>query len=44
MADGSLAVGFDLAPAWLTVFNAMDEHGFEHQPPAQRYRRYRIDP
>lgn len=43
MADGSLAIGFDLAPAWLTVFNAMDENGLEHQPPGPRYRPYRID-
>ncbi|MFG3644922.1 hypothetical protein ACGF3C_32080 [Micromonospora sp. NPDC047762] len=43
LADGSLAVGFDLDPAWLTVFNALDENGFEHQKPGQHYLRYRID-
>jgi hypothetical protein len=41
-ATGSVAFGFDLAPAWLTVFNAMDENGFEHDPPDGRYRRHRV--
>ncbi len=41
-ATGSVAVGFDLAPAWLTVFNALDENGFEHHPPDARYRRHHI--
>ncbi|RLP85846.1 MULTISPECIES: hypothetical protein [unclassified Micromonospora] len=44
LANGSVAVGFDFATAWLTVFNALDENGFEHQPPEPGYRRYRIDP
>lgn len=44
MADNSLAVGFDLAPAWLTVFNALDENGLEHQPPGSRYRPRRMNP
>ena len=42
MAGGSLAVGFNLAPAWLTIFNAMDENGLDHEPPGPRYRRHRI--
>ena len=44
MADGSLAVGFDFAPGWLTVFNAMDENGFEHHAPGPCYRRHPVDP
>jgi hypothetical protein len=43
-ATGSVALGFDLAPAWLTVYNAMDENGFEHDPPDGRYRRHRTAP
>ena len=42
MANGSIAGGFDLAPDWLTVLNALDENGFEHQPPGPNYRRHRI--
>ncbi len=41
-ATGSVALGFDLTPAWLTVYNAMDENGFEHTPPDARYRRHRL--
>lgn len=40
MANGSVAVGFDLAPAWLTVFNALDENGLGHEPPGPTYRRH----
>ena len=43
MADGSLAVGFDLAPVWLTVFNALDENGLDHEPPGRRYRHHHIN-
>jgi hypothetical protein len=42
MANGSIAVGLDLAPAWLTIFNALDENGFEHHTPGPNYRRHRI--
>lgn len=42
VATGSIALGFDLAPAWLTIFNALDENGFEHDPPDGRYRRHRV--
>lgn len=43
-AHGSVAVGLDLAPAWLTVVNTLDENGFEHEPPGSCYRRHRVDP
>jgi len=42
MANGSVAIGLDLAPAWLTIFNAMDENGLEHHPPGPNYRRHRV--
>jgi hypothetical protein len=43
-ADGSIAIGLDLAPAWLTIVNALDQNGFEHGPPGPRYRRHPIRP
>jgi hypothetical protein len=42
VANGSVAIGFNLTPAWLTIFNALDENGFEHHPPGPNYRRHRI--
>ncbi|GIF67446.1 hypothetical protein Ais01nite_54810 [Asanoa ishikariensis] len=42
MAEGSLAIGFDFAPAWVTIFNALDENGLEYGPPGPHYRRHRL--
>jgi hypothetical protein len=44
MANGSIAVGFTLAEDQLTVYNALDENGFEHTPPGPEYRRHRLTP
>jgi hypothetical protein len=44
MANGSIALGFDLAPAWLTIFNAMDENGVAFGPPDGCYRRHHLSP
>jgi hypothetical protein len=42
LADQSVAIGLDLAPDWLTVFNAMDENGLAAGPPDSRYRRHPV--
>lgn len=42
LANGSIAIGLDLAPAWLTIFNALDENGLDYQPPGRNYRRHRV--
>jgi hypothetical protein len=44
MANGSVALGFDFSPSWLTIFNALDENGFSHELPDPQYRRHRINP
>ena len=44
MANGSVAIGLDLAPAWLTVYNAMDENGLAFGPPDSSYRRHHLKP
>jgi hypothetical protein len=43
MANGSIALGFNFPPAWLTIFNALDENGVSHDLPHPHYRRHRID-
>jgi hypothetical protein len=40
MAAGSISLGFDFAPAWLTIYNALDENGLEHAGPGPEYRRH----
>jgi hypothetical protein len=40
MANGSVAIGFDLTPGWLTIFNALDENGLAFGPPDDRYRHH----
>ncbi|BCJ50417.1 hypothetical protein Asp14428_18920 [Actinoplanes sp. NBRC 14428] len=44
MANGSIAIGFDLAPDWLTIFNALDENGLAFGPPDDCYRRHHLSP
>jgi len=44
MANGSIAIGLDLAPDWLTVFNALDENGLAFGPPDDCYRRHPLSP
>ncbi|MEU7904593.1 hypothetical protein [Actinoplanes sp. NPDC049118] len=43
MANGSVAIGLDLAPAWLTIFNALDENGLAFGPPESSYRRHYLN-
>ncbi len=44
IANGSVAVGFNFGTAWLTVYNALDENGFEHCTPGPNCRRQRLKP
>ena len=40
IATGMVAIGLDLAPAWLTIYNALDENGLAVGPPDDRYRHH----
>lgn len=40
MANGMVAIGLDVPPAWLTIYNALDENGFAFGGPEECYRRY----
>ncbi|BBH68311.1 hypothetical protein ACTI_49960 [Actinoplanes sp. OR16] len=40
MANGSIAIGLDLAPSWLTIYNALDENGFAYGDPDDCYRQH----
>lgn len=42
VADGSVAVGFTFDVAQLTVYNTLDENGFEYQSPGPEYRRHSL--
>ncbi len=44
MATGSIALGLTLPTARLTIFNALDENGFEHTRPGPGYRRHLLTP
>jgi hypothetical protein len=44
MANGSIAIGLDFAPTWLTIFNALDENGLAFGPPEDLYRRLPLKP
>jgi hypothetical protein len=44
MANGSVAIGFTFAGSQLTIFNALDENGFEYTPPGPGYRRHPLLP
>ncbi|BEL04474.1 hypothetical protein Q0Z83_026650 [Actinoplanes sichuanensis] len=43
MANGSVAIGLDLSPHWLTIFNALDENGFGFGGPDEQYRAHYFD-
>lgn len=40
VASGTIAIGLDFAPAWLTIFNALDENGFAFGTPGGGYRHH----
>lgn len=41
LADGSVAVGFQFADGWLTIYNALDENGIAFGGIAPEYRLWR---
>ncbi|MEU4162136.1 hypothetical protein [Actinoplanes sp. NPDC026670] len=43
MANGNVTIGFDFSPYWLTIFNALDENGFDFGEPDKRYRHHRLN-
>ncbi|MDG4820970.1 hypothetical protein O7635_03765 [Asanoa sp. WMMD1127] len=36
-------MGFHFAPSWLTIFNALDQNGFEFDEPGSTYRRHPVE-
>ncbi|XVU28163.1 hypothetical protein ACQPZJ_14295 [Actinoplanes sp. CA-054009] len=43
LANGSVAIGLDVSPAWLTIFNALDENGFAFGRPEDSYRLHYLE-
>ena len=42
VANGSIAIGLDLSPAWLTIFNALDENGLAFGSPDALHRHHHL--